>query len=161
MLHLIPKASRSATEATVSLWRYLRVCTMFVLSIFVVLRKLLNLAAAWRKSARKFREEGGAKMAQSVNVRPLWKRPQIRSPDLTSLLRLLFILCSFSIPLNTRKTERWWRGVGKMNAPLTSSLPVELLSRVIDVKYSCFFYFTFHGSFKGVQCLGDCIIKLQ
>ena len=38
---------------------------------------------------------------------------------------------------------------GKMSAPSTSSLSVELLSRVIDVKYGCFtFTFTFYPSGK-------------
>ena len=32
-------------------------------------------------------------------------------------------------------------GVGKMSSPSTSSLSVELLSRVIDVKYGCLTFF--------------------
>ena len=43
-----------------------------------------------------------------------------------------------------RERERGGGGGGKMSATSTSSLSVELLSRVIDVKYDCL-TFTFTG----------------
>ena len=62
-----------------------------------------------------------------------------RGPEFDSRLsHPCFDFFPLRVALNTRKTEHLWRGGSKMSAPSTSGLSVELLLRVIDVKYGYF-----------------------
>ena len=65
-------------------------------------------------------------MAQSVSARPWCIRSRVRSPDLTSLFRLLSFQCSlssFKYPLKRSiNGKRGGGGGGKMSAPSASFL---------------------------------------
>ena len=93
---------------------------------------------------RNLRTEGRPLTAQLVSVRPSVREVPSSIP-VTSYRCFEFSPVSVALTsINTLKMEHWWREGGKMSALSTSSLSVESLSRVINVKCGCFTYLPFN-----------------